>query len=323
MGLGIKRIDNLKLGQDPILSEYAQKFENSDFVSNLILPEVRVAKQSGKYPIFGNEHMRINDTSRPLKSPIKQMPLDDWTMKEFLLESFGLEAAMDYLEIEASSEVLDLEKYAMNSILDSIELQKEYKAVELLTSASTYSNDHYLGLGAGEHFNDSSSDPITILRDAMETIRMKINRKPNIMVFGQPTFNALQNHPKLLELIKYTQIGIVTEDLIETLLSTKDHKVTVRVGSGMYEDKASAENKDLWSDVVVMAYNKKIGGAKLTQYDQSFGKTFVQKGYPWAARSTDRNGIINYVATLTMYKSYITQKDAGLCIHGTVGEINE
>ena len=319
MGLGIKRIDTLKLGQDAILSEYAKRFENSDFVSSLLLPEVKVAKQTGKYPVFGNEHMRIHDTSRPLKAPIKQMPLDDWTLREFLLESYGLEAALDYLEIEAAADVLDLEKYAMDIVINSIELQKEYDAVQLLQNVNTYSNDHYQGLTTGDFFDDADSDPIAIIRDAMETVRAKINRKPNVVVLGQPTFNALQSHPKILELIKYSQIGIVTEDLISNLLSTSDNKVTVKIGSGMYEDKATKTMKDLWGDVVVMAYNRKIGGSKMTQYDQSFGKTFVQKGYPWATRTTDRNGLINFVAVLTMYRAYITQKDAGFCIANTIG----
>jgi len=318
MGLGVKRLDTLKLGQDPILTEFAQRFENSDFVSSLLLPEVKVSKQTGKYPVYGNEHMRIHDTKRPLKSPVKEMQLDDITLKDFILDSYGLEVSLDYLESEYAADFIDLERFAAEIVMSSIKLTQEYEAIQLLTSASTYSNDHFEALTTGEYFDDDNSDPISILRDAMETVRKKINRKPNVIVFGQSTFNALQVHPKVVELIKYSQSAIITEDIISAILSTKDNPVTIKIGSGMYEDKAAGTNVDLWGDVAVMAYNPKIGGSR-TVYDQSFGKTFIQKGYPWAARSNDRLDIIRYVSVLHVYKHYISMKDAGFCITNTIG----
>lgn len=319
MGLGIKRLDTLKLGQDPILTEFAQRFENTDFVSSLLLPEVKVAKQTGKFPVYGNEHMRVHDTKRPFKSPVKSMQLDDMTLKEFILDSYGLEIPIDYLESEYASDFLDLERYAADVLMASIKLTQEYEAVQLLQDSNTYSNDHYESLTTNEYFNDPDSDPISIIRDAQETVRKKINRKPNVIVFGQSTFNALQSHPKVLELIKYSQSAIITEDILSAIFSTKDNPVAIRIGSGMYEDKATNSNVDLWGDVAVMAYNPKIGNRPMTTFDQSFGKTLVQKGYPWAARTNDRLDIIRYVSVLTVYKHYISQKDAGFCIANTIG----
>jgi hypothetical protein len=318
--MSISRISKLSLSQDPILTELARMFEQSDFVSNLLLPEVAVTKMTGKFPVFGKEHMRVHDTVRGLKSKIKEMPVDDWTTDSYSLNPYGLKASMDYLEAEAAADIVNLETYYLNAILSSIALQKEQKAVELMTTEANYSADHYTSLTTNEYFNDADSDPIAMLRDAMETVRSKINRKPNVVVFGQSSFNGLQSHPKLLDVIKYSQTAIVTEELIAALLSTADNKVTVKVGSGMYEDPATKEMEDLWGDVTVMAYNKKLpSGQKMTQYDNSFGKIFTQKGYPWVSRWSEEGGVIDYIAALTMYDTKITQKDAGFCIVNCIG----
>lgn len=321
MALNVKRINEIQLTPDPLLTELAQRYENADFISTFLLPTTMVRKDTGKIPVYGNENMRIHDSKRALRAPVKEMPIDNFSFKEFKLDNYGLEATMDYKEIEATSDFLDLENYSINTVMQSILLAREYDAVKLVTDSNTYSSSHHIGLTSGDYFNDSASDPLAIIRDGMETVRAKINKKPNVIVLSQSTFNALQAHPKITDLIKHTQIGVVTEDLIATILSTSDNKVTVKVGTGVYEDPATGTNVDLWGDVVVMAYNKQFSRVN-SIYDASFGKSLVQNGYPVATRSQDRNGILHYAAVLHSYKNYITQKDAGFLITDTIGEVS-
>jgi hypothetical protein len=319
MSLDNKRTRNLRLDVDPILTSLAQQFEQSAFVGSLLLPDVAVDKVTGKYPLFGNEHMRIHDTERPMGAPVKKMPLDAWTLEPFSLKEHSLEAQVDYREEEAAEDVLDLEKYAMSAVMDSLLLQKEIEAVSVIQNPDTYSADHVEALSAGNEFNDPDSDPLLIIQDAMETVRRKINRLPNVMVLGQRTFLGLKNHPKILERIKYTQLGIVTEDLLASMLSRDNNKVIIKVGSGMFEDPVTKINVDLWGDILAMGYVRS-NDKQMTRYDHSFGKCFVQKGFPKVSVELTNHKTIKQLAVFMTYKTYITMKDAGFLITNTYAE---
>jgi hypothetical protein len=317
MGIGIKRLDSLKMGLDPVLTSLAQKYENPSFVSSIILPDVSVEKATGKYPIFGKESMQIYDSTRNLKSPVKEMPFDEISEGSFSLTEYALETVIDYLEEESAKEIFDIESYHTESLMDSLYLAKEYKAVQLLTNTSNYASGHVTTLESGSEFSDPDADPIAVLRDSMEVIRNKTNQLPNVLLLGHPTFVALQSHPKIIENIKYSQLGIVTEDLIAAMLSTNTNKVKVAVGTGMYHDRLNSTFVDLWGDVAILAYNKKLGGAT-SKYEQSYGKCFVKTGYPAVKRSTDRNEILKYITAFMMYGHEVTHKEAGYLIKNTV-----
>jgi hypothetical protein len=318
--MSVKRITSLKLDQDPILTELAQGYENTIGASKLILPDVMVDKPQGKYPIFGKENLRVHDSKRAIKTPIKEMPVDNWTSGTFSVESHGLEASIDFEEIEAAGNLsIDLEQYTMNQIMESLALEEEYNAVQLLEDADNYPADNVSALTSGDEFNDytEGNNPLVIMRDGMETIRNATNLMPNCILLSHSSYMALADHPVILERIKYSQLGILTTDLLSALLSTPDNKIKVAIGTGMYQDPTTGENVDLWGDVVVIAYNKRLKQG-ITRYDMSFGKNFILKGYPWGSRAMDRHGVISYIAALKRYKSYITNSSAGFLISGTI-----
>ena len=60
-------------------------------------------------------------------------------------------------------------------------------------------------------------DPIGDMSRWTIEFRKKAGQAPNTMVLGAYTMAALKQHPAVIERIKYTQRGIVTEDLIATM----------------------------------------------------------------------------------------------------------
>lgn len=71
--------------------------------------------------------------------------------------------------------------------------------------------------GKAVFFDTATSDPIGIITSAGVTMASETGYKPNTLVLSPFVFNALKNHEDVLDRIKYTQKGIVTEDLLATL----------------------------------------------------------------------------------------------------------
>ena len=67
------------------------------------------------------------------------------------------------------------------------------------------------------YFNNPASDPIGVITGAAVDMAAKTGYRPNVLVLSPYVFYALKNHPDILDRIKYTQRGIVTEDLLATL----------------------------------------------------------------------------------------------------------
>jgi hypothetical protein len=84
------------------------------------------------------------------------------------------------------------------------------------------------GVGAGEflQWDQASSDPISDVAQWVIDFRQLTGFAPNVCVMGAYVMKALKQHPDLIDRIKYTQKGIVTEDLIATLFDIDELFVT-------------------------------------------------------------------------------------------------
>lgn len=68
----------------------------------------------------------------------------------------------------------------------------------------------------------ATSTPLLDVANQIVSIASQTGYKPNTLVLGPAVFMALKNHHDVLDLIKYTQRGIVTEDLLATLLGVEN-----------------------------------------------------------------------------------------------------
>lgn len=66
-------------------------------------------------------------------------------------------------------------------------------------------------------WDQPTSNPIGDITNAGVGMAGSTSFKPNTLVLSPVVFNALKNHEDILDRIKYTQKGIVTEDLLATL----------------------------------------------------------------------------------------------------------
>jgi len=76
------------------------------------------------------------------------------------------------------------------------------------------------GAGSNEfkQWDQASSTPIEDIRKQIIAVQEKTGYKPNKLIVGPKVWLKLQDHAELLDRIKYTQKGVVTADLLTSLL---------------------------------------------------------------------------------------------------------
>jgi hypothetical protein len=309
----IARLDALSLAQSPVLTELALGVSNEPFVSNKLLPTLGVPTTTGKYPIFPADGMvPPANTERAFKSDkIAKKDMSNFSYGTYTLQEYALGADIDRDEVEAAADIIGLDAYYMQVVMEALYLGQEQKAITLLTTSGSYASGNVSVLTGNDCWDDVDSSPLVAIQNSMLTVRGKCGFLPNTLLLGQPSFVALQNHADLIDVIKYSQKAIVTEDLISELLSTRSNPVEVVVGSGVYYNPLTDAFVDLWNDVAILAYVPKTPANRRSKMTPAFGYTFTKKGYPYGGQERGNFDIIKTVGAFMKYEAKIVKSSAG------------
>lgn len=84
-----------------------------------------------------------------------------------------------------------------------------------LVGASSASSGHV------QFWDSANSTPVEDVDAQIYAIQGVTGFKPNVLVLGPSVFRALKNHAEILDRIKYTQRGIVTEDILAAVFGVE------------------------------------------------------------------------------------------------------
>lgn len=90
------------------------------------------------------------------------------------------------------------------------------------------------------HWNDVASTPIEDIDGEKISVESKTGRMVNVAACGPRVWVALKNHPDILDRIKYTERGIVTEDLLASLFDLDEFMVARAVVNSGAEGAANS-----------------------------------------------------------------------------------
>jgi hypothetical protein len=203
---------------DELLSDVSVAYQNESYISDIIFPEVMVKHRTGIYFKYDKSKFRVeNDLRAPgERSQRVHYGLSQATYGPLIEHS--LEQDIPDEDREEAVQPLNLDQDATENITERLLLSKEKNANTILTTAGTgYSNDSD-GLttlsGTSQWSDYANSNPISDVRNAMDRVKKKIMKKPNTLVLGYEVFSKLQDHPQILERIKYSQFGVVTPEIL-------------------------------------------------------------------------------------------------------------
>lgn len=261
---------------DPVLTNLIQGFSNSAYVADEVFPVVDVDKEAGKIPELTTEHFKLWNTKRAIHgdSNVAQLKF----MKDpvaYVLDEHDFGVPVDYREEQEAAETLSLQQHAAMVVSEVLTLRREKAVADLVQNASKYTVSNTSS--PTTKWNQASSTPVADIRAAAENIRQRIGRKPNRAVIPADVWAVLQDHPDFLDRVKHTQLGIVTEELVASILQVEK----VVIGGASYETDAGVMTK-IWTDGLVLAHVTPGVRAQRNPLIPSFGYTLMKRGFPQA-----------------------------------------
>ena len=302
---------------DPVLTNYARGYTNSQFIADKLFPIVSVSKEGGTIPVFGKEAFKIYSTHRALRADSNVISPEGITTETLQTEEYDISYPIDYRENKEAA--WNLQQYGTRVVKDIIDLGREKTSVDLAQNATNYPTGNKITLSGTSQWSDSvNSKPIDDIKTGFEAIRSKIGRYPNVLALGAASYNALTESEQILGRIKYAEKGIVTVDMLKSILAVPDGTpLTIVVGLDVYATDEGTFT-DIWSDNAILAYVSTLPGGIRTPYDPSFGYTFRRSGNPFVDRYMKSGNKIEYIRNTDNYQVKIVGSDAGYLIADTV-----
>ena len=323
------------LYSDPILTNFSIGYNPPTFVGLDILPQVTVNTQSGRYRVF-DRSSRVRFYSRREPGTVaNEVRGGRWSEDQFKTVEHSLQAAVaDEERQELNSQgglanatfggalQIDPERDATALILNSLLLEHEIAVASLIRNTATYPGGHTVTLLTADQWDNyagATSNPITIVRTAINTIMSKIGIAPNLMVMGAQGVPWLEEHPDMVA--RFTNFALTDEGAFRALTGFDGRLVLV--GDDKYNDddiqEATTNLVSAWGKDVFIGYVTPDLGLN----DLSFGKTFAQVYPDGTTRPTDRwreeGRKSDLVRTSWKYDLKVTSSVAGYLIKDAFG----
>lgn len=267
-----------KVHIDKVLSNISIGYTNEQFIAGQVFPELVVKKQSDRYYVYGMERFRVNDD---LRAPGTEANEVDWTLSDdqYFCEGHALRHPIPIEAEQNADEEFNLQSEATELVTEGILLNKEVDAAARALDPDNFLASHVVTLGeAGtgtKKLNDKDSDPVLYVQKAKEIMHKTAGVRPNVMIMSEPCMSVLKLHPKLTDIIKYVQRGIVTEELMSVAFGIPK----IIVGSALKSDvinpgqaaPGSIEPLDyIWGNNILLAYIAPKPGRKRPSFGYSF-----------------------------------------------------
>jgi hypothetical protein len=191
----------------------AYRQDQSRFVADRVFPVVNVAKQSDRYYVYNRGD--FNRDEMALRAPATESAGSGYSIDNtptYYCNEWALHKDVpDQVIANADAVIAPLRDATEFLTLKSL-LRREKSFVASYFAGGIWTSDfdgvasaNSWGSGTVLQWNDANSTPIEDIRKASTTVLERTGFMPNVLVLGKPVYDALIDHPDLVDRIKYGQ----------------------------------------------------------------------------------------------------------------------
>jgi hypothetical protein len=243
---------------DIALTNVSQAYRNDpeQFIADRIAPIVPVKKKNFNIYFYGKENLKkpVDDT-RTRFGETKQAQFSITSKPFGPLRGHELKDGIDFDQDEMTEEPLDLEIDITNFLSEQMAITKEIAVATLLGDATQLTLNTTLS-GTSQWSDYANSTPFEDLKTATQVQRLNGLRAANTMVMSFYTFSILQQHPDLIERVKYSNVASLTLEMMKTLFGQFGIS-NILVSSAVYDSAAEGLTGTptfIWGKNVLLAY---------------------------------------------------------------------
>ena len=290
------------LYSDPILTEFSVGYQDQELFGERLFPVTPVRTKSGRYRVYDRSDWIIFESRREPGTVANEVRGAKWSEDTFSVQEHSLQAPVhdeEYQELQSQGGFADdtfggptdfsPERDATNLVTRSILLEHELKVSNAVRNTANYPGGNTVTLAGAQQFDDytggvaSTSDPVSVIRTALRTIKNVTKRTPNVIAIPAQGAEYIENHPRVVA--RFTNFALTDPEAFRKLTGFEgeiilvDSNYNTADNIDATESLASFWGKDIWVGIV-----DTVPG----QRTKTFGKTFAWRYPDGTIRPTDR-----------------------------------
>lgn len=197
---------------DKILTQFSVAYRNDDYISEMIMPVIKVKERSGLFAKYGKDNLRVDDNI--LRAPGTRARTFDYTVSQgtYTCTEKAYEKIVPDEFANNQDDPYDALRDASIFAVDKIWGYQEDALATFMANTSNITQNTTLS-GTDQWSDYANSDPLSDLRTARSTIKAATGKNPNVAVFGYETWLQLVQHPDIADRVKY--VGMTNEDAVK------------------------------------------------------------------------------------------------------------
>jgi hypothetical protein len=239
-------------GVDQILSNLSIAYKNSAYVADEIFPALPVKFQSGKHFEYDRGRFRVTDSLRGAGARSKEVTHNITVGDPYFCEDHALKEFVADEDVDNAVPPADPFVDTTENVTERHFIAKEKELADMLTSTGVLTQNTTLS-GTSQWSDFSNSNPITVVKDAKQTIHAAVHVDPNTMILGKPVVDKLMDHPAIVERIKYSQLGVTTNDLLARIFGI-ERVIVAAAGYNTTKEGQADSMSYIWGKDAVLAY---------------------------------------------------------------------
>lgn len=239
-------------------------------VSRRVFPSVPVPQQSNKYYVWTQQDFFRSDAQKRAPGAESAGSGLRLSTDTYYCDVWASHMDIDHQTAANADAGIDLERGAVMKVTRDILIREDVDWASNFFVTGVWNSSAGPVNGAWELVN---STPIEDLRARYYTIVQNSGQKANSLTLGANVYKRLQDHPDILDRIKYTQRAVVTPDLIGSILDVPNVYVLFGVRDTATEGAALSASFNAGNHAL-LCYAAPAPGL----YQPSAGYTFTWSG---------------------------------------------
>lgn len=193
----------------------------SDYIADKVFPVVPVQKQSDRYFVYKKGDWFRNEAQ--VRAPSTESAGGGYSLDNtptYYAPVYAFHKDVDP-QIRANSDVpLNADRDATLWITHRMLLAREVQVQNAVLAQSTWTGSTSGGdIVPAPQWDLANSTPLEDIEKQVWSIKQNTGRFPNRFILGPRVWEVLKNHDEIVQRIKYTQRGVVTTDLLASLIA--------------------------------------------------------------------------------------------------------
>ena len=192
--------------------------EPSAYIADKVFPVVPVNHRSDLYPIYQKDYWFRDEAKK--RAPLTESAGGGFELEEpgtYYCHKWSFHQDLDDDDLANEDDVFDLEDDATSYVTEKLRLRREVEWSTNYFQPGIWTSEVVGGVDFVQ-WDDDDSNPIKDVEDWKTLIHQLTGLVPNTLVVSRKVHQTVKNNDAIVERYKYTKGGVITAEIIASIL---------------------------------------------------------------------------------------------------------